>query len=378
MSDLLHYFEHKKLGFGLMRLPIAEGSRNRVDFDALTKMVDAYMEKGFNYFDTAYSYHFGKSETLIGDALVNRYPRDAFCLADKMPTWMIRSSDDYKNLFKIQCGRCGVDFFDFYLLHNIDAEIYKVLQETGGFDFLKQLKAEGKARFIGFSYHDTAPLLDTILTEHPETEFVQLQLNYFDWESNLIQSRACLEVCNKHNIPVIVMEPVHGGGLAKDLPESAKELFRALDETASPASFAMRFAASQEGVMMVLSGMSNMEQLQDNMNTMDNFRPFTEAEYEAVWKVTEMLNSMGTIACTGCGYCVEDCPKEILIPNLFAIYNQKKMFGEVNFPGMHYEIHTQGRGSATDCIECGACEAHCPQHLAIRSYLKTVGSTFGY
>ncbi|MGI6014103.1 MAG: aldo/keto reductase [Oscillospiraceae bacterium] len=377
MSDLTQYFENKKLGFGLMRLPQVPDKR-KVDLDMLIKMVDAYMANGFRYFDTAYSYHFGKSETMIAKALVERYPRDAFCLADKLPTWMVRSSEDYETLFSVQCKRCAVDFFDFYLLHNIDAEIYKMLEETGGFQFLQQLKAEGKARFIGFSYHDKAPLLDTILTAHPEVEFVQIQLNYFDWESSLIQSRACLEVCNKHNVPVIVMEPVHGGGLANNLPVEAKTLFHALDAEASPASFAMRFAGSQKGVMMVLSGMSDMAQLEDNMQTMGNFRPFTDEEYKTVAKITALLNGLGTIACTGCGYCLEDCPKEILIPNLFAIYNQKRMFGEVNFPGMHYEINTQSRGSATDCIGCGNCESHCPQHLAVREYLKTVGSTFGY
>lgn len=365
----------KKLGFGCMRLPVVNGEMEQIDDAAFCKMIDSYMEQGFVYFDTAYPYHNQKSEEAVKRCLVERYDRDRFFLADKMPLWLPKEFDDYQKVFETQLARCGVEYFDFYLLHAMNKERFDNTEALGGFSFVQQMKAAGKIHHIGFSFHDTAEVLDEILTKHPEMEFVQLQINYYDWESENVQSRKCYEVAVKHNKPVIVMEPVKGGTLANMVGEPAR-LLKELDAEASFASFAIRYAASLDNVMLVLSGMSDQIQLADNTSYMRDFEPLSEEEKTTIGKVVAELAKMPTIACTKCRYCVEGCPKKILIPDLFEDYNMTVQFGMDESKKKRYIQHTVENGRADDCIRCGKCEAQCPQHLQIRELLETVAETF--
>lgn len=374
MEDLREMMP-KKLGFGCMRLPILNGKTEQIDDAAFCRMIDSYMEQGFVYFDTAYPYHNQKSEEAVKRCLVQRYDREKFYLADKMPLWLAKENADYQKIFDTQLERCGVEYFDFYLLHAMDAERFAETEGKGGFAFVQKMKSEGKARHIGFSFHDSAEVLDEILTKHPEMEFVQLQINYYDWESENVQSRKCYETAVKHGVPVIVMEPVKGGTLATMVGEPAR-LLKDLNADASFASFAIRYAASLENVMLVLSGMSNEEQLADNTSYMREFHPLSDREQEAIGKVVEELAKMPTIACTKCRYCVEGCPKKISIPDVFADYNMSVQFGVNDQNIGSYARHTAENGKAEDCIRCGKCEEQCPQHLPIRELLEKVAETF--
>lgn len=365
----------KKLGFGCMRLPILGGKTEEIDDAAFCGMIDVYMEQGFVYFDTAYPYHNQKSEEAVRRCLVERYDRDKFFLADKMPVWLVQENSDYQKLFDTQLARCGVDYFDFYLLHAMNRERVLETEKKGGFAFVQRMKAEGKIRHIGFSFHDSANVLEEILKNHPEMEFVQLQINYYDWESENVQSRKCYEVAEKYGVPVIVMEPVKGGTLANMVGEPAR-LFGALNPEASFASYAVRYAASLDNVMLVLSGMSEERQLLDNTSYMREFVPLTDREKETIGKVVEELSKMPTIACTKCRYCVEGCPKKILIPELFEDYNMTVQFGISDISRNSYGRHTAENGRAEDCIRCGKCEGQCPQHLEIRKLLEKVKSVF--
>lgn len=366
----------KKLGFGLMRLPITEeGNPKSIDQAQVNGMVDYFLEQGFCYFDTAYLYHKGMSERAAKKALVERYPRESFVLADKMPTYLITCNADYQTIFDKQLDRCGVTYFDYYLLHTLGKKNYAVTLEHGGFEFMQKLKAEGKAKRIGFSFHDTAELLDRILTDHPEMEFVQLQINYVDWEDGMIQSRRCYEVACRHQKPVIVMEPVKGGKLA-EVPDEAWQLFESHRPDRSPASWAIRYAASLDNVFMVLSGMGSLEQVADNTGYMKAFSPLDEAEHRIVAQAAEIIKSNTAIPCTACQYCVDNCPSNIAIPELFALYNNQHRLGL--FPAYHtyYGNLAQTRGKAADCIACGQCERHCPQHIEIIEQLKAVSAIF--
>lgn len=366
----------KKLGFGLMRLPITEeGNPKSIDQALVNSMVDYFLAKGFNYFDTAYPYHKGMSERVAKKALVERYPRDAFLLADKMPTFLVTGSEDYPKLFDKQLERCGVSYFDYYLLHTLGEKNYANTLEHGGFEFMKQLKAEGKAKRIGFSFHDKAALLDEILTNHPEMEFVQLQINYVDWEDETIQSRQCYEVAVRHQKPVIVMEPVKGGALA-NVPEEARRLFEGCHPDWSPAAWAIRFAASLEHVFMVLSGMSNEAQLADNTGFMQDFVPLSAREHEVIEQATGMIRSSVAIPCTACQYCVDGCPAHIPIPKYFSLYNNQNQFGLVPSHRSYYTNLAEHYGKASDCVACGQCEQHCPQHIEIIEQLKEVSRIF--
>lgn len=361
-----------KFGFGLMRLP--KDDKGQIQIEKVKKMVDAYLASGFNYFDTAYVYE--GSEAAMKAALVDRYPREAYTIADKLPKWGLNQPDDVSRIFHESLARCGVDYFDFYLLHSINEEFYQIYTKFACFEFISEMKKQGKIKHIGFSYHDGPELLDRILTEHPEMEFVQLQINYLDWESGIICSRKNLEVARKHGIPVVVMEPVKGGTLAK-LPEQIEALYKAERPTASIASWALRFVASQEGIMTVLSGMTTEEQMQDNLATMQHFEPITKREAALISQVTETYLALPTIGCTGCRYCVAGCPKKILIPDLFAAYNAEQSYGKTSQPASYYKRHTgNGHGKASECICCRKCENSCPQHLPITTLLKTVAATF--
>ena len=363
----------KKLGFGAMRLPTTDPDKSSaIDFDLVCRMADEFMAAGFNYVDTAYMYHGGLSEEAMRRAFVERYPRDSFCLADKLPVSYVKTAEDYPRLLNEQLKRCGVEYFDYYLLHNISRRVTPVLDKTDGFEFLKSVKENGLARRIGFSYHDNAELLDELLTRYPFVEFVQLQLNYADWDSEIIEAGKNYEVCRRHGKEVIVMEPVKGGALAR-LPEEASRVFRDLGDGLSDASYAIRYAASLEGVIMVLSGMSDLTQLRDNVSYMGDFCPLDEREAAAVDNVRAILKERNVIPCTACGYCVnhgDGCPMNIAIPEYFSIYNTVSEFGHSWSTLLKYRnLRGDGHKAPGDCISCGQCEEHCPQKIGIISLL---------
>lgn len=360
----------KNFGFGCMRLPMKDG---QVDYQEFSRMVDKFLEEGFNYFDTARGYLDGKSEIALRECLTKRYPRDRYILTNKLTTTFFNKEEDIRPFFESQLASCGVEYFDYYLMHAQNAEFYKKYTACRAYEIAQELKAEGKVRHVGLSFHDKASVLDQILTEHPEMEVVQIQFNYVDYEDAGIESRLCYEVCRKHGKPVIVMEPVKGGNLI-NLPDKARAVLDEL-EGGSYASYAIRFAASFEGMMMVLSGMSNLEQLQDNISYMKDFKPLTDREFQAVAKVREIFREQNLIPCTACQYCVAGCPKHISIPDLFACLNGKRNFKNWN-GAWYYMVHTLEKGKASDCIECGKCEKACPQHLKIRKLLKEVAAEF--
>lgn len=360
----------KKLGFGCMRLPMKD---NQVDYNEFNKMIDLYMSEGFNYFDTAHGYLQGKSEIALRDCLVARYPRHSYILTNKLTASFFNKKDDIKTLFEKQLECCGVEYFDYYLMHAQDREHYKKFQKCHAYEIAQDLKSEGKVKHVGISFHDTAEVLDMILTEHPEVEIVQIQFNYVDYDDPGVQSKKVYEVCRKHHKPVLIMEPIKGGGLI-NLPENAKNVLDSL-QGGSYASYALRFAASFDGVYKVLSGMSNLQQLEDNISFMKDFKPMTNDEYRAVFQVRDILNHLGGISCTACRYCVDGCPKHISIPDLFSCYNAKKIFNDWN-SDYYYGVHTKTNGKASDCIGCRQCERVCPQHLEIVDYLKEVVGIF--
>ncbi len=368
----------KKLGFGCMRLPVIDGKSGNVDKKAFCEMIDAFLEKGFSYFDTAWFYHESKSEIAVGECLVDRYPRDSFRLADKMPVKLIKEQKELDEYFFAQLEKCHVEYFDYYLLHDLGREVYDKVTRIDAFGYILQKKNEGKIKNIGFSFHDTADVLDKILTDHPEVDFVQLQINYLDWKNSAIQSEKCYNVACKHNKKVIVMEPVKGGTLA-NLPQNAEKILKKYSPDNSVASWAIRYCASLENVFMVLSGMSDMHQLEDNISYMENFVSLNEKEYELIENITDIINSNIAIPCTGCAYCINGCPSNINIPALFSLYNaemQEDKTKPFTVQQVQYSRLTSDCGKASDCIGCGACEAMCPQHIEIRSELEKITQLF--
>lgn len=359
-----------KLGFGLMRLPRSDKEKDIIDIEQTKKMVDMFMAAGLKYFDTAYVYH--GSEAAAKEALVDRYPRDSYYLTSKLNagSWAAKNEEEAKKEFEISLERTGAGYFDFYLLHALGKKNLPLYDKYGIWDFVKEKKAEGKIKYWGFSFHDTPEVLEQILTEHPDAEFVQLQLNYADWNSLTVQSRGCYEVCVKHNKPVVVMEPIKGGTLANP-PESVKKILTDANPNASVASWAVRFAASLPNVMVVLSGMSNVEQMADNISYMKDFKPLTEEEQAVIRKAQEALDAIDQIKCTACHYCTGGCPKKIQIPDIFSAMNRELIYGQTDTAKRMYASAVEdGHGKASDCIKCGQCENACPQHLPIRSLLE--------
>lgn len=368
----------KKLGFGCMRLPLTDPENQKsIDLEKFCEMVDAFLERGFTYFDTAYMYHKYQSENFVRQALVERHPRGSYTLASKLPLMNLKEEGDMERIFDEQLKKCGVDYFDYYLLHNIKKDNYETAKKFDCFSFVAKMKEAGKIKHIGFSFHDTPELLEEVLSLHPEMEFVQLQLNYIDWNNSSIQAGKCYSLAEKYNKPVVVMEPVKGGSLV-NLPQEAKELFKATRPDMSVASWAIRFAASHKNVMVVLSGMSNIEQLLDNTSYMSDFKPLNLEETDIIDKVVDIINKTSTIGCTACGYCVEGCPQSIPIPEYFSIYNAQKFAIDQGSDAqkVYYENLAATHGKASDCIACGQCEKACPQHLSVIEYLKTVASVF--
>ncbi|MCR5144128.1 MAG: aldo/keto reductase [Lachnospiraceae bacterium] len=366
----------KNFGFGCMRLPMGVGV-NKKEF---SKMVDYFIDHGFNYFDTAHGYLAGLSEKAIRDCLVKRYDRSEYTLTDKLTGTYFKKQEDIRPFFEKQLKACGVDYFDFYLMHAQDKNIYKKFKACNAYEEALKFKDEGLIKHFGISFHDKAEVLDEILSDYPQIEVVQIQFNYLDYENPSVESRKVYEVCEKYNKPVIVMEPVKGGSLV-NLPDDAKKILDEENAKSSTdysyASYAIRFAASFPNMFMVLSGMSNMEQMVDNVSFMEDFEPLNDSEKKAVENVCKVFDDLQMIACTSCHYCVldNDCPKNIQIPELFACYNDKKMFKDWN-QNMYYGLMTKDHGKASDCIGCGKCEQVCPQHLPIRDLLKDVSRTF--
>ena len=368
----------KKLGFGLMRMPLTDpNNEGSVDIEHVKKMVDLFMSKGFTYFDTAIMYNGFQSQRTAKAAIVDRYPRDSFTLATKLHNDFFNSAEEREKLFNDQLEQTGAGYFDYYLLHGIEAGNLPKYEQFDCFGWLLEKKRQGLVKHAGFSFHDTPELLDEILTKHPEMEFVQLQINYLDWKSEWIQSRAVYEMAVKHGKPVIVMEPVKGGSLV-NLPAEADKILRDLNG-GSNASYALRFAASFPQMAVVLSGMSDMAQMTDNLSAMADFKPLNDEEIAAVKKVNDIFHSLNLVPCTACRYCVEEneCPKGIRIPDMFASMNAHEAFHNWNTGYYYNSVITGGdHGKASDCLQCGKCEKVCPQHLPIRELLKNVAKTF--
>ena len=358
-----------------MRMPLLDPSDERsVDVEQVCKMVDMFLERGFTYFDTAWMYHDFNSENVVKTALTDRHPRDSFTLATKLHGEYIKTKEDRDRIFNEQMRKTGVDFFDYYLIHGIDKELLEIYEDLDCFGWLLEKKKAGLVRHTGFSFHDTPELLDKILTDHPGMDFVQLMINYLDWESEWVQSRACYEVAVKHGKPVTVMEPVRGGTLA-NLPFDVEKLFKEKDPAMSSPSWAIRFVAGLDNVMVVLSGMSSLSQMEDNTSYMQNFKPLSEDEKKMYLKAGEMIISKLAIPCTGCSYCTSGCPMKIAIPKYFKLYNENTFDDmEAKEWSVNYSDYPQllegGGGMASDCIACGQCESVCPQHLPIIELLR--------
>lgn len=363
-----------KLGFGLMRLPENDG---QIDIEQVCRMVDAYLDAGLTYFDTAYVYHGGNSEKAVKEVLVKRHSRDNFTVATKLPAWCLKEEADRDRILNEQLERCGLDYFDFYLLHSVEeggnGETYDRLN---CWEWALQKKQEGKIRHFGFSFHGTPEYLEKTLDAHPEVEFVQIQLNYADWENPVVCSGRLYEILHSRNIPMIIMEPVKGGTLAKLTPELEAK-FKAVRPDSSAASWALRFVASLPGVMTILSGMSTPDQMADNIQTITHFEPLSDAEKAVVEEVRTIMMNVPQIGCTACRYCTDGCPMNIAIPDVFKAVNTRRLYNEEFRPKNFYDgLVNQGHGRAADCVECGQCEGVCPQHLPIIDLLKDASGMF--
>lgn len=369
----------KNMGFGMMRLPLTDkDDLKSVDQEQVNKMVDTFMEAGFNYFDTAYPYHDGVSEVAFRKAVVERYPRDSFVVADKLPLFLITKDEELEPIFTEQLERTGLEYFDYYLLHNVSGFSEAGFVGVNSFEFALKKKEEGKIKHLGFSTHANAEYIENIIKQHPELEFIQLQINYLDWENEGVESRKCYEVAKKYDLPIIIMEPLKGGFLV-DVPDEAAKMMEDFNGE-KPISWALRYVASLDGVFMVLSGASTIEQMEENIKIMDDFKSITSEEKEIISDVVDIINSQITVSCTKCNYCVNSCPQHINIPKLFDLYNNQKIENNVEFTavGNAYVNYSkiEGNGLASDCISCGLCVKECPQHINIPEVMKDVKKEF--
>lgn len=363
--------EIPKLGFGLMRLPMIE---DEIDIEQTKQMVDAFMANGFTYFDTAYGYLNQRSEGAAKVTLVDRYPRESFQLATKLPAWTTDSKEKAEQMFYTSLERAGVDYFDFYLLHNLGSDRTNSFDNWDMWNFVFKQKELGKIKNVGFSLHDNADVLDDLLTKHPEVDFIQLQINYADWNDAVVQSKKCYEVAKKHGKPVIVMEPIRGGTLA-DPPKQVKDILDAVNSEMPYAIWALKFVASKENIVTVLSGMSTIEQMEENIKYLKDVTPLTEQEEEAIVKAQEALKAIPSIPCTACQYCVKDCPMSIRIPDIFGAMNKELVYDDKAGAKGTYGFSTKStptlqKGKASDCIGCKNCEAVCPQFINIVEQLE--------
>lgn len=368
--------EMAKFGFGFMRLPEIEGADGEmhIDIDQAKEMVDIFMDAGFTYFDTARRYHFGKSEAALKEALVDRYPRDSFQLASKLPAWVAKGPDEARAMFDASLDQTGAGYFDFFLMHNLGEYRTKAFDEYGIWDFLFQKKEDGLIRKLGLSFHDNAAALEAVLDSHRPLDFVQSQINFADWENSLIESRKCYEVARARNLPVVIMEPLKGGSLVH-LPAAAVEVLREANPEVPLASWGLRFAASLPGVLTVLSGMSTADQVRENTRIMTSLGPLNEQERVALEQARAILASVPTVPCTSCGYCVEGCPEGVRIPSALYALNIMTLFEDMPMASHEYDWRTVG-GRASSCIECGACELACPQHIEVMKELARAAELF--
>lgn len=375
----------KKLGFGTLHVPILDSQdQSSFDYETLNKEIDMFLEHGFTYFDTSYIYHDRKSEIALREALVKRHPRDSFILSDKLPVKFMHKKEDMERIFSEQLEKCGVDYFDYYLLHSINHDAYKNILEWGAFEFLLQKKAEGKFRELGVSLHDKPEFLEQVLIEHPEIDFVVLQLNFVDWNNHMINAKKTHEIARKYNKPIVVMQPCKGGTLLNNLPEEAVRLMKDYNPDASIVSWALRFAASQEGVRVVLSSYPELSMMEENISIMENFEPLNNEEYEILEKVSKIISENTAIPCSGCKYCILECPKHIPIDDYFALYNDSARNSKSTYDSpfqssatLYYmNLVMDNHGRASDCIKCRRCEKVCPQGLKITEGLEKVAETF--
>ena len=365
----------KKLGFGLMRLPLMDENTKMVDMNKFIELIDYFMQHGYNYFDTAYPYLEGNSEKAVKEAITDRYPRDSFFLATKLPIFNLEHEEDMEKIFNDQLIRCGVEYFDYYLLHNVSSKHTEKFTKIDSFGFVKKLKDEGKIRHMGISCHDTAEFLEDMLIKHPEIDFVQLQINYLDWDNKVIQSGRCYEVACRYNKPVVIMEGLKGGALI-NIPENAKKLLNEYSSD-SLASWSFRYNLSLDNIMVILSGMNDLDNLKENIDIFEDSKKLNQEEYDILKKVVEQINDSNSIKCTDCRYCVDYCPKGINIPKLFELYNSQKLLAQSHSLGMYYRnFISQGNNSASECIKCGKCMDYCPQKIEIPKELERVAETF--
>ena len=369
-----------KLGMGMMRLPLLdENDFTSIDYDHVNQMVDKFMGAGFNHFDTAYIYHEGVGESTFKKCVVERYPRDSFKIATKLPLFVITEESQLEPLFGEQLKNCGVEYFDYFMLHNVSGYTETAWKNVDLYSFIQNKKDEGYIKHIGLSTHGNAEFLEEILFEHPELEFVLLQINYLDWEDEGIESKKCLEVAKKYNKPVMVMEPYKGGFLA-DVPKEAEKIMKEYNPDKSVISWAMRFVANLEDVCVILTGASSLEQLENNIEEFKNADPLNDEEYKILQEVSEIINSNITVDCTKCRYCVDSCSEDIDIAKLFDLYNKEKILNDTGWTQLGNAYLNYSKlpdvGIASDCIECEVCIEECPQQINIPEVLKDVAKTF--